>query len=68
MRINRKTLVCLMLEKDMNINQLAEKSGISRGTISSIKSGKSCTDSTVGKIAKALNVPVEQLIDLEGGE
>lgn len=65
MRVNRKTLVCLMLEKDMNINKLAEKSDLSRGTISSIKSGKSCTDSTAGKIAKVLNVPVEQLIDLE---
>lgn len=68
MRINRKTLVCLMLEKDMNVNQLAVKSGISRGTISSVKNGKSCTDLTVGKIAKALKVPVEQLIDLEGGD
>lgn len=68
MRVNRKTLVCLMLEKDMNINKLAEKSDLSRGTISSVKSGKSCTDSTACKIAKALNVPVEQLIDLEGSE
>jgi putative transcriptional regulator len=65
MRINRKAMICMMLEKNMNINELAQKSNVSRGTISSIKSGKSCTDTTVGKIAKALNVPVEKLIDME---
>jgi putative transcriptional regulator len=58
----------MMLEKDMNINDLAKKSNLSRATISSIKNGKSCTDATVGKIAKALDVPVESLINMEGGD
>jgi len=68
MRINRKKLICEMLDKDVNTLCLAEKSGISRSTISSIKNGKSCTKATIDKIAKALKVPVESLIDMEGGD
>ena len=52
-----------MLDRNQTALQLAEKSGVSRVTISGVKCGKSCSKSTAEKIAKALNVPVENLIE-----
>lgn len=63
MRIDRKKLVVTMLDKNQTTLQLAEKSGVSRVTISGVRCGKSCSKSTAEKIAKALNVPVENLIE-----
>ncbi len=65
MRINRIKLVTELTKRDMTQLELSKLSGVSRTTINFIKNGKSCSDATAGKIAKALNVPVEQLIDLE---
>lgn len=62
MRVNRIKLITLMAEKDLKIYELANISGLSRATISTVKSGKSCTYDTAVKIAKALNVPVTDLI------
>lgn len=63
MRINRIKLVTELTRRDMTQAQIAALSGVSRQTINFIKNGKSCSDKTVGKIAKALNVPVEELIE-----
>lgn len=63
MRIDRKKLVVAMLDRNQTTLQLAEKSGVSRVTISGVRCGKSCSKNTAEKIAKALNVPVENLIE-----
>jgi len=63
MRIDRKKLLITMLDQDKNVLQLAEKSGVSRVTISNVKCGKSCSADTVKKIANALNAPVESLVE-----
>lgn len=63
MRIDRKKLVVAMLDRNQTTLQLAERSGVSRVTISGVRCGKSCSKSTAEKIAKALNVPVENLIE-----
>lgn len=63
MRIDRKKLIVAMLDKNQNVIQLAKASGVSRVTISGVKCGKSCSTATAEKIAKALNVPVENLIE-----
>lgn len=52
-----------MLDRNQTTLQLAEKSGVSRVTISGVRCGKSCSKDTAEKIAKALNVPVENLIE-----
>lgn len=59
-----------MVTKKMNICTLAEKSGISRTTLSRIKNTNySSTWETACKIANALNLPVNEIIrDNEGGE
>ena len=61
MRINRKKLIGLMLDRDMNMNDLVSKSGVSRCTVSSVKNGKSCTSETAEKIADALGGQVHEI-------
>ncbi len=63
MRIDRIKLVTELTKRDMTQARLAELSGVSRATINYIKAGKSCTDEVGNKIAKALGVPVEKLIE-----
>lgn len=63
MRINRKKLIIAMLDNDQTVVQLAKASGVSRVTISNVKCGKSCSNATAEKIAKALNVPVSDIIE-----
>ena len=52
MRIDRKKLAVKMIDKDLNVIQLSELSGLSRATISNVRCGKSCSKETVRKIAK----------------
>ena len=51
-----------MFDSGLNQKQLAELSNVSRATINSIKNGRSCSDETGHKIAKALNMPIEKLL------
>ncbi|MBE5980337.1 MAG: helix-turn-helix transcriptional regulator [Paenibacillaceae bacterium] len=60
MRVNRKKLLLTMLDLDMKVGQLVEKSGLSRCTVSAVRSGKTCSLETVQKLAQALGVePIE---------
>lgn len=63
MRVNRKKLVCAMMDADLNTKQLAEKAGVSRATTCSIKNGKSCNYDTAVKLACALGIEVAEIID-----
>lgn len=63
MRIDRVKLVAELTRRDMTQAKLAELAGISRATVNYIKSGKSCTDEVGNKIAAALCIPVEKLIE-----
>ena len=65
MRISTKTLAIAMANKEFDFIDLAKKSGVSRTSLSYINSGKSCKPVTAGKIAKALEVPVTELIEQE---
>ncbi len=63
MRINRIELTKELTRQDMTQKQLAEKSGISRATVNGIKNGRSCSDSSAIKIADALGIPIELLLE-----
>ena len=63
MRIDRIKLVTELAKQDMTQKRLAEKAGVSRATINYIRSGKSCSDEIGNKIAIALNVPIEKLLE-----
>jgi len=64
-RINKAKLAFEMARCDMRYKQLVELSGVSRTTLSLISCGKSCTHDTALKIAKALNIPLNNLIESE---
>lgn len=62
MRIDRIKFVLELTKQDMTLVELSKRSGVNRVTLSNIKCGKSCKDENVIKIAKALNVKVEDLL------
>lgn len=63
MKVCRKKLAIAMIDKNYNIITLSNIANVSRNTISAIKTGKSCSGDTLLKLAKALEVPVQDLIE-----
>lgn len=63
MRISGVLIKHALIDRGMKQKDLAEKTGISKSTISMICNGKSCTEDTARKIAEALGVTVDDLIE-----
>lgn len=64
MKINSDKLMLAMANACVTISELSIRSNISRPTLTKFTTGKSNPRPiTVGKIAKALNVKVEDLIE-----
>lgn len=54
MRIDRVAFAAALARADLNMKRLAEKSGVSRVTITAVKSGKSCSKNTADRLAAVL--------------
>lgn len=54
MRIDRVEFAAALARADLNVKQLAERSGVSRVTITAVKSGKSCSKGTADKLTAVL--------------
>lgn len=54
MRIGRVKLIAEMARQDLTVLALAERSGLSRMTVTSVRSGKSCSQETAEKLAAVL--------------
>ncbi len=66
MKIDKMKIDIAMANKGYSAKELSEKCGVSQITIARLKRGvQRARPDTLGKIAKALNIPVEKLIDLE---
>ncbi len=63
MRIDRIKLITEMAKRNMTQKKLAELAGISRVSVSAIKNGKSCSNDIGIKIAEALHMPIEKLLE-----
>ena len=63
MKLNITKLLIALGEQQMSIQELSDKSGVSRNTISAIKSGKTCRPDIAGRIAQAINKPLAELIE-----
>lgn len=63
MRIDRVKLIAEMARQDIKTYELAEKAGVSRMTVVSMRGGKSCSDNSVKHVARALGVSVESLLE-----
>lgn len=62
MRIEGFKVKLLLAERNLKQYDLAELSGVSRPTINSVLNGKTASVKTVYAIAKALNVPTEDIL------
>ncbi len=62
-RIDRIKFVTELERRNMTQTRLAELSGVSKATISYIKCGKSCSNEVGQKIAEALGVAVEEILE-----
>lgn len=66
MNINFNKINYLRIKEGLSITELHNKSKVSIPTISRLlKGGTSTRPENIGKIAKALNVDVEQIIDFK---
>lgn len=54
MRIDRVKFAAALAKKDITCLQLAKLSGLSRVTITSVKTGKSCSKETARRLAAVL--------------
>lgn len=64
MRIDKVKFVSELVRRDMTQKRLSELSNVSRATIGGIKSGRACSCETAGKLANALGVSVEYLLEV----
>lgn len=65
MKLDAHKIKLLLAEKEMNQSDLAIKVGVTRQGINNILSQESCTLKTLGRIAKALGVPVQEIVKEE---
>ena len=65
MKIDSKQLRHILIDRDIGQKQLSERSGVSIAVVNNVCNGRSCTSTTALKIATALEVPLEELV--EGG-
>lgn len=66
-RIDRVKLAAEMARREWRYKYLSELTGVSRATMSAITGGKTVHPITAQRIADALNVPLERLIETREG-
>lgn len=62
MRIDRIKFAAVLARADISSQELARRAGLSRVTISNVKSGRSCSKTTAKKIACGLGVDISELL------
>lgn len=65
MKISRQQVELLQAKAGLSTVELAERSGISRQNISTIKGRGTCNPVTAAKLAKGLNVPISEILESE---
>lgn len=63
MRIDRVKFAAALATADISSQELASRSGLSRVTISSVKTGRSCSKTTANKIARGLGVDLASILE-----
>jgi len=65
MKINRNKLELAMARACMDTSDILRATGMPRPTLNNVVVGRSVRPATIGKVAKALGVDVEELIEKE---
>lgn len=63
MKANRRKLYIAMATACIDSRELAEKAGLPRPTLDGVIKGHSIRPSTIGKVARALGVPVTEILE-----
>lgn len=63
MRIDRVKLIAEMARQDVGVADLSQRATVSRATITALCGGKSCNANSVRRVASALGVTVESLLE-----
>ena len=63
MRIDRVKLIAEMAKQNLHVQDLAEKALVSRVTVTAMRGGKSCSTNSARRVAQALGVPLEALLE-----
>lgn len=66
MRMNRRKVNIALARKQMTVTELAEAYGVSRARMNVILNSQVVTPVCAGRVAKALDVDVTEIIDQEG--
>jgi len=61
--VNNDKLIILMAKNNLTVKELCKKANVFDGTLRNIKKTHNARPTTVYKLAKALNVEVEDLIE-----
>lgn len=62
MKLNDEKIRLLMYRNDMTQTELADEAGLTRETINAVANGKSCSYMSALRIAKALEVQLEDIM------
>lgn len=62
MKLNTWKIKLILAEREMNQSDLAVKIGVNRQQVNEILGRESCSLKTLGRIAKALDVPVAEIV------
>lgn len=65
-KINKKFVKTIMVQRNEDIRRVAERSGIGEATLYRIINGAGFTSQTLGKLAAALECSPNDLIESEG--
>lgn len=65
MKLNKDKVLLAIAKKEMKQSELADKAKMSRGNLSTIINGKNCRAETVIRLAKILDVPADEIIEIE---
>lgn len=63
MRVDRVKLIAEMARQNIHIKELAEKALVSRVTITAMRGGKSSNVNSARRVAQALGVSLESLLE-----
>ena len=63
MRLSKDKIKILQARRQMRQGEVADAAGISRATLSYVMNGKECHPVMAGKIAKALEVDVTEILE-----
>ena len=65
MKLDRVRVITEMARNGISCKDLVEKTGLSRITVTNVRSGKNCTRSTAFAIASAIGVDVSEILEVE---